>query len=152
MLYRAVCFLKGSAVVGVIKFEQSYGGTGTRIFGEIRGLTDGLHGFHIHEWGDLTDGCESAGAHYNPFGAAHGGLDTKIRHLGDLGNVQSAGGLCLVNIFVPGLTLTGPYSVVGRSLIVHADVDDCGQGFHPLSKTTGNSGARVACGVIGLAK
>jgi len=152
MIHKAVCLLRAGGVSGVIKFEQSYGGTGTRVFGEIRGLTDGLHGFHIHEWGDLTDGCESAGAHYNPLGNAHGGLGTKIRHLGDLGNVQSSGGMCLVNIFVAGLSLTGPYSVVGRSLIVHADRDDLGEGGHPLSKTTGNSGGRVACGVIGLAK
>ena len=46
-----------------------------------------MHGFHIHEKGDLSKGCASMGGHYNPLNKTHGGLDTIIRHLGDLGNI-----------------------------------------------------------------
>lgn len=153
MIVRGSCLLKGNqGVSGVIRFEQVHGSVITRVYGEIRGLKDGNHGFHIHEWGDLSAGCESAGAHYNPFDSSHGSLTSYVRHMGDLGNIKSTDGFAIVNLFVPGLYLSGPYSIIGRSLIVHEDEDDLGLGMHPLSKTTGNSGARVACGVIGLAK
>ena len=46
--------------------------------------------------------------------------------------------------------LYGEHSIIGRSMVCHADPDDLGKGGHELSLTTGNAGARVACGVIGL--
>ena len=55
----------------------------------IKGLKDGLHGIHIHEFGNLTNGCTTAGGHYNPFKKNHGGIDTNQRHVGDLGNIKS---------------------------------------------------------------
>ena len=47
---------------------------------------------------------------------------------------------------------TGDRSIIGRTMVIHADVDDLGKGGHELSKSTGNAGGRLACGVIGLSK
>ena len=141
--------LKPGLVTGEVRFEQlneKY----TTITWRISGLTRGLHGFHIHERADFTEGCKSCGPHYNPHGKSHGGPYVgDCRHVGDLGNIRAdengnAEGV-LVNAEVQ---LRGPYSVVGRGLVVHADPDDLGKGGHELSPTTGNAGARVACGEI----
>ncbi len=56
----------------------------------------------------------------------------------------------MLNITSTLVKLTGPYSVIGRSFVVHKDTDDLGLGGYPDSKTTGHAGARLACGVIGL--
>ncbi|CAG2184240.1 unnamed protein product, partial [Oppiella nova] len=81
----------------------------------------------------------------------HGAPTDANRHVGDLGNVTAdANGVANVNIEDKQLALTGNQSIIGRSLVVHADVDDLGKGGHELSKTTGNAGGRLACGVIGL--
>ena len=122
---------------------------------EIKGLKDGKHGFHIHEYGDLTDGCTSACAHYNPYGKEHGCAFSKERHLGDLGNIESKKKLAKGSLVVPNLSLTQKHSIVGRMIIVHEDEDDCGKyGGNSKkkaaeSKKTGNAGKRLACGVIG---
>ena len=122
---------------------------------EIKGLKDGKHGFHIHEYGDLTDGCTSACAHYNPYGKKHGCACSKERHLGDLGNIESKKKLAKGSLVVPNLSLTQKHSIVGRMIIVHEDEDDCGQYSGKSkkkaveSKKTGNAGKRLACGVIG---
>ena len=47
------------------------------------------------------------------------------------------------------LMLYGPNSIIGRSVVCHAGIDDLGEGGHELSSTTGNAGGRQACGVIG---
>jgi len=110
-----------------------------------------LHGFHIHEFGDLTNGCVTAGKHYNPFNNNHGGPDSKIRHIGDLGNVQSdADGNAVYDAQDKLVQLWGPLSVIGRSCVLHAQTDDLGEGGNDESLRTGNAGARIACGVIGL--
>jgi Cu-Zn family superoxide dismutase len=81
-----------SGVKGVVKLAKV--GDKTRIQARIEGLTgtgylcillDGPHGFHIHEFGNLTKGCVTAGAHYNPAGQTHGGPTDSVRHVGDLG-------------------------------------------------------------------
>jgi Cu-Zn family superoxide dismutase len=148
---RAVAVLKTQDVTGIIQFTQSIQGGPTRIMGIIRGLTDGEHGFHIHEYGDLSDGCNSAGAHFNPYGMNHGGPKSAVRHAGDYGNIRSYNGVAQFDFTDDQTSIIGKYSIIGRSLIVHADKDDLGLGGHPLSLTTGNSGARVACAVIGIA-
>lgn len=123
------------------------------VSGEISGLSPGLHGFHVHEFGDNTNGCISAGAHFNPHNKDHGGPEHAIRHIGDLGNITAdASGVAKINIRDKMISLQGAFSVIGRTVVVHADPDDLGLGGHELSKTTGNAGARLACGVIGLAK
>lgn len=123
------------------------------ITGEITGLTKGNHGFHVHEFGDNTNGCTSAGAHYNPHNKNHGGPEAAERHVGDLGNVAADDkGVAKINIVDKHIALCGKLGIVGRTMVVHGDPDDLGLGGHELSLTTGNAGARVACGVIGICK
>ena len=146
----AVLYPEDSQVSGVVRFQPVT--DGLLISYQIKGLTDGKHGFHIHEYGDLTDGCTSACAHFNPDGATHGGLETKIRHFGDLGNIVSTKGLSKGYLFLKNGCLDGSkYSILGRMIIVHADPDDLGKGGDEESLKTGNAGKRLACGVIGLA-
>lgn len=122
------------------------------VSGEITGLAPGKHGFHIHEFGDNTNGCTSAGPHFNPNKKEHGAPNADIRHVGDLGNVEAdANGVAKINITDSLISLNGSNSILGRTVVVHADVDDLGLGGHELSKTTGNAGARLGCGVIGFA-
>ena len=74
-----------------------------------------------------------------------------MRHNGDLGNViAGADGIAKVDFEDHLVMLYGPHSCIGRSMVCHKDVDDLGVGGHELSSTTGNAGARLACGVIGL--
>ncbi|CAG9856849.1 unnamed protein product [Phyllotreta striolata] len=149
---KAVCVLKGE-VNGTVFFEQNDANSAVKVTGEITGLSKGLHGFHVHEFGDNTNGCISAGAHFNPLGKEHGAPTASVRHVGDLGNVEAGqDGVARVNIQDSQISLEGPNSIVGRTVVVHADPDDLGLGGHELSKTTGNAGGRLACGVIGLAK
>ncbi|XP_022248726.1 superoxide dismutase [Cu-Zn]-like [Limulus polyphemus] len=123
------------------------------ISGEISGLSKGLHGFHVHEYGDLTNGCTSAGSHFNPFKLSHGGPGDRIRHVGDLGNIEAGDdGVANVHKTDKLLSLYGPLTILGRAVVVHANQDDLGRGGHELSKISGNAGGRVACGVIGISK
>lgn len=107
--------------------------------------------FCVVQFGDLTDGCTSAGPHFNPFAKTHGAPSDDTRHVGDLGNVEAgADGKVDVTITDHLVSLIGQHSVIGRSVIVHENVDDLGKGGHELSLTTGNAGGRLACGVIGI--
>ncbi|QWO71649.1 superoxide dismutase [Orgyia pseudotsugata single capsid nuclopolyhedrovirus] len=150
---KAICVFEGD-VHGQVYFEQNAPDDALRITGYLLNLPRGLHGFHVHEFGDTSNGCTSAGEHFNPFNQDHGAPNAFVHHVGDLGNVESAGfnSLTDVNITSDSMTLYGPNSVLGRSLVVHADRDDLGLTDHPLSKTTGNSGGRLACGIIGVCK
>ncbi|CAF1344132.1 unnamed protein product [Rotaria sordida] len=139
-------------IYGVINFEQT--SRGVHITGRIDGLGQGTsHGFHIHEFGDVSSGCSTTGAHFNPFRRNHGGLNDVERHLGDFGNVTAdANGVVHVNILDPMISLYGEYSIVGRAIVIHAMPDDLGRGGNKESLKTGNSGARLACGIIGFTK
>ena len=96
-------------------------------------------------------GSDSAGPHYNPFGKNHGAPEDEERHVGDLGNIMAGpDGVSEGTIVDRLIKLSGEYSVIGRSVMVHADEDDLGKGGHELSLTTGNAGARIACGEIFL--
>lgn len=91
----------------------------------------------------------SAGPHYNPFGKTHGGPDDEERHVGDLGNIVAGeDGVAEGTIVDKLIHLSGEYTVIGRSMMVHEDADDLGKGGHELSSTTGNAGGRIACGEI----
>lgn len=143
----AVCELyPNDNVEGTILFKQQPNKP-TLIVGEIKGLSPGEHGFHIHEFGDLSKGCESAGGHYNPDGVDHG--DLSKGHVGDLGNITAdENGIAQISIAAERVDLLGERSVVGRSVVVHSDVDDLGNGGDDESLKTGNAGDRLACGVI----
>lgn len=154
MALKAVCVMAGTVGAGgVIHFTQADVGAPVVVEGELKGLVEGSHGFHIHEFGDNTNGCTSAGGHFNPHGKTHGAPVDAVRHAGDLGNVEAgADGIAAVKISDAEISLAGPLSIIGRTVVVHADIDDLGKGGHELSLTTGNAGARVACGVIGICK
>ena len=135
-------------VQGIIKMKQDPGKP-TIIRGLIKGLEPGEHGFHIHEFGDLSDGCASAGGHYNPDGVDHGDIDNG--HVGDLGNITAnEKGEARFKIVARRVDLSGDRSVVGRAVVVHADRDDLGKGGDEESLKTGNAGDRLGCGVIRL--
>lgn len=145
----AQCDLEHSETVkGTILFIQAPG-TATLIKGTVSGLEPGDHGFHIHEFGDMSKGCESMGGHYNPDGKDHGNEDSG--HVGDLGNINAGDdGVATVYKIAERVDLIGDRSVVGRGIVVHADPDDLGQGNDAESLKTGNAGDRLACGVIKL--
>ena len=146
----AIIATNNNNISGKVIFSR--GKRGLKISYEIKGLSDGEHGFHIHQYGDLSDGCTSACAHFNPFGKSHGGLYSKIRHAGDLGNIKSKNGISKGNLFAKQLSLNfhSKTCIIGRMIIIHADRDDLGKGGDTESLKTGNAGTRVACGVIGL--
>lgn len=121
---------------------------GVEVTAIVRGLEPGSsHGFHIHQWGDITEADGSgAGGHYDPEGHEHGLPPGRPRHAGDLGNLESdADGVARYERTVSNITVAGlDNPIIGRAVIVHADADDGGQ-------PTGNAGPRLAQGVIGIA-
>ncbi|XP_022925004.1 superoxide dismutase [Cu-Zn] 2-like isoform X1 [Cucurbita moschata] len=150
---KAVALITGgdhSNVKGSIQFVQDSNGA-THVNGRLSGLSPGLHGFHIHALGDTTNGCISTGPHFNPLKKNHGAPGDSERHAGDLGNIYAGpDGVAEVSITDRLISLKGPHSILGRAVVVHADPDDLGKGGHELSKTTGNAGARIGCGIIGI--
>jgi Cu-Zn family superoxide dismutase len=151
----AICILypdNNSGVHGIVSFQQQNVTTACKVVAHVKGLkANSMHGFHIHEFGDLTEGCKTAGPHYNPFNKNHGGPLDKERHVGDLGNLKTdEKGVAYLAATDPLIKLFGDNSVVGRSCVVHEHEDDYGRGGHSDSLTTGHSGPRLACGVIGL--
>jgi Cu-Zn family superoxide dismutase len=81
----------------------------------------------------------------------HGSPQDRIRHVGDLGNIIAGeDGVAEIRLCDRLISLSGMNSIIGRSVVVHANPDDLGRGGAPDSNTTGNAGARVACGIIGI--
>ncbi|XP_076018728.1 copper chaperone for superoxide dismutase [Genypterus blacodes] len=142
----AVAMMAGvGAVQGVVRFLQ-LSEDRCLVDGTIDGLEPGPHGLHVHTLGDLTQDCLSCGEHFNPFGRQHGGPGNSERHVGDLGNVVAGtDGRASFRLEDSQLKV---WDVIGRSLVVDGGEDDLGKGGNPLSKQTGNSGARLACGII----
>jgi superoxide dismutase, Cu-Zn family len=136
--------LGDSKVSGKVVFTKAAGGV--EIAAELSGLTPGEHGFHVHEFGDcsMPDGT-CAGGHFNPDGKPHGKPDAAERHVGDFGNITAgADGKATYKRVDKMVSFSGPHSIIGRSVIIHANPDD-------FSQPTGNAGGRVGCGVIGIA-
>jgi Cu-Zn family superoxide dismutase len=137
---------KMSTISGNIIFTRE--DNGIHIIAEINGLSPGKHGFHIHEFGDCSaDDATSAGGHFNPENVEHGSPDARIRHVGDLGNIEvgadSSGHYDRVDTVI---TFSGLHSIIGRSVVVHEGEDDL------TSQPTGNAGSRLGCGVIGITR
>lgn len=136
----------GNKCRGTVRFLQQ--GNNVRVVAKIEGLNPGQkHAIHVHQYGDCSaaDGT-SAGGHYNPEGHQHGLPTAGMRHAGDLGNLQAGSdGKATYEVTVNNVTLAGTRNpIIGRAVIVHAKEDDGGQ-------PVGNAGARIACGVIGVA-
>mgnify|MGYP003111825821 CR=1 FL=1 len=135
----------GSDVEGVVLFSNT--DEGVRVGAQVNGLAPmSSHGFHIHEFGDCRDAdAGSAGGHFNPHGQPHGAPDAERRHIGDLGNLVTNGaGVAQTNVVDPELSFAGADSILGRAVVIHAGADDL------QSQPSGDAGARIACGVIGV--
>ena len=156
----AIAYFNGTNIAGAVRFEELDNGNLTNVIVNLVGFEPNTsHGFHVHEYGDLSSGCKSMCAHFNPHNKSHGGRDGDgtnpyNRHVGDLGNlISDSSGNVLIEFTDHMIKLRGNESnIIGRGLIIHADPDDCGKGLDPTSKITGNSGERIGCAVIGLSK
>lgn len=134
---------QGNTAYGSVIFRAE--GERLHVSARMSGLTPGAHGFHIHERGDCSaPDAASAGGHYNPTAQPHGSPEHAAHHAGDLPLlVADANGNALLEYDLHGVTIGhGPIDLLGRAVVVHANVDDF------VSQPAGNAGARVACGVI----
>ncbi len=134
---------RGNSAKGTVTFTQK--GDKVLVVVKVSGLAPGSHGFHIHEKGDCSsgDGMSAAG-HFNPLGKPHAHPSTSDRHAGDMPMlVADAAGNASLTVELDVITVgSGLADVIGKGVIVHKDPDDF------KTQPTGNSGARVACGVV----
>lgn len=146
-----------SGVRGIVRFSQVKDTKRVAIHVKASGLKpNSVHGFHVHALGNLSEGCLSAGGHFNPHGAPHGSPKDgpAFRHVGDLGNVTADAKGEIDERFedsIISLVVGDVNDITGRAVVLHQDGDDMGLGGFPDSKTTGHAGARIACGVVGRA-
>lgn len=133
--------ISDSDVEGLIQIRAE--GEGVRLTGKVTGLSPGKHGFHVHQYGDLSDPTgKSAGSHFNPNDQRHGGPSDEEHHAGDLGNIEAnEQGEATVDVAAPWLKL---HFILGRGMVVHGGEDDL------TSQPSGDAGDRVAVGVIGI--
>ena len=145
---RATAELKpasGSNTSGEARFEQI--GNKVRVIVFVQGLKpEQEHGIHIHEAADCSGDAMGTKGHFNPFNKPHGHPTSAERHAGDLPSLKAGkDGRAKIDAELDVITVTpGPASIIGRGIIVHAGPDDY------KTQPTGNSGARIACGVIQL--
>jgi len=141
-----------SGLKGTLLLTQEDENSPVRINGRLNFLpANGKFGFHVHESGDIREACKSVGGHFNPNKMEHGSPVDSMRHVGDLGNiVADQNGNADINVVDNHISLKGTNSIAGRAFVVHEKEDDLGQGGHPDSKKTGNAGARIGCGIIGV--
>lgn len=148
MVSKAVAVLSptaGNTATGMVTFTKT--DSGVHVLVELNNLTPGRHGFHIHEYGDISaaDGT-STGGHFNPENMPHGPRLARQRHEGDMGNVTAnESGIARLDYVDTHIRLSGPASIIGRGIILHAGEDDL------KTQPTGAAGGRIAAGVIGIA-
>ena len=134
----------GSNAKGEVNF--TWQGSNVLVNGKFSGLKPNAeHGFHVHEKGDCSaPDATSAAGHFNPDTKAHGMPNSGMNHAGDMPNIKSdANGNATYTATMHGFAVnTGPTGIVGRSVVVHRDPDDY------KSQPAGNSGPRIACGLI----
>ncbi len=130
--------------LGTLELTQAT--DGIMLTGTLRGLTPGVHGIHLHTVGVCTPTFEAAGGHWNPTARAHGLESPQGSHLGDIPNITvDASGNVDIRATSAGGTLHGDRPLLdanGAALVVHAAADD------NRTDPAGNSGLRVACGVV----
>lgn len=130
------------ATVGQVIATEVAGGLRFSI--DAKGLPPGMHGAHVHMTGACTPpDFASAGGHWNPTGMKHGSMNPQGPHEGDLPNlIIGTDGRGTLGVTIPGATMAGLLDADGSALVVHAKADDM------MTDPSGNSGARIACGVF----
>jgi len=134
----------GSTAQGMVNF--TWKGPDVLLTGNFSGLKPNAEqGFHVHEKGDCSaPDATSAGGHFNPDAKAHGMPGSGSHHAGDMPNIKSdANGNASYSATISGFAVnSGPTGILGKSVVVHRDPDDY------KSQPAGNSGPRIACGLI----
>jgi superoxide dismutase, Cu-Zn family len=152
----AVCLMydaKTQETIGSVTFKQTINGVRVKGLLKMKNVKDGSHGFHIHQWGDMSKGCESMGPHFDDGSHAHGNLNERNSHLGDFGNVVAKNNEFQFDFVSTKISLNPQHknAIFGRGLVLHEDKDDMGRGANNESLLNGNSGHRIACGIIAMA-
>lgn len=134
----------GSSTKGMVNFVWQ--GNDVLVTGNFSGLKPNAeHGFHVHEKGDCSAAdATSAGGHFNPDTKPHGVPGSGANHAGDMPNIKSdANGNAVYSAKLGGFAVNnGPTGILGKSVVIHRDPDDY------KSQPAGNSGPRIACGLI----
>lgn len=135
--------ISGQTARGTVHFQNASDGN-VEVVVDLTGVPAGVHGFHIHEKGDCGDDAKAAGGHFNPMNMVHGAPDAVSHHAGDFGNVTAdANGEVHTRFMTHSIVLhDGTNSAIGHALVLHGGADDL------ASQPAGNSGPRIACGVI----
>ena len=152
---KAIAVFDSGKVKGIVRFKEDLREKKVIIQVQLSGLKkNALHGFHVHEAGDLSYKCESMCAHFNPYGKKHGGPNSQERHVGDLGNlITDENGNVNYQFIDSMIKLRGnKCNIIGRGLIIHANPDDLGQGENKASLINGNAGKRIGCAIIGYSQ
>ena len=150
-LIKAIAVVHNKNCIGTIEFQEVSNSNKIKIIVSLENIKEGKHGFHIHETGNLSDGCKSCCAHFNPTKSVHGDINDKIRHIGDLGNIiADKNNKCNQILYDDKIKLRGnKFNIIGRSIVIHEKEDDLGKGGNKESLKTGNAGSRIGCAVIG---
>uniref|UniRef100_A0A8C4RMG6 Superoxide dismutase [Cu-Zn] n=1 Tax=Erpetoichthys calabaricus TaxID=27687 RepID=A0A8C4RMG6_ERPCA len=134
-------------VTGQVLFKQTYPSGHLETIISLVGFSESdnqARAIHIHEFGDLSNGCDATGGHFNPMNVSHPG------HPGDFGNFTPKKGKIKKHRKNIKATMFGPNSILSRAIVIHEQQDDLGEGGNPASLINGNAGKRLACCVIGI--
>ena len=147
---KAICVLipiNNSTIYGNVTFYQNNPNSNLSVNFGIQNI-QGIHGFHIHQFGNISENCLSAGGHYNPTHTTHGNLHNHIRHLGDFGNLIAKENQILDTLKLDNISLFGKFSIINKTCVIHSKEDDLGKGKNGESLLNGNSGKRIGCGIL----